>query len=178
MRNLLRSRASIASSWATVGVALAGLLLLFGAGTVGATTLPDTLFGSWRGDGGAVTEVTIERAEEGFRARLGFGDGERLDIRFEPAERPEVFAAVRSRGLFELFSLSAPKSPLERGRFEWARFADGALYIYRLRLSRDGGFLLDRLEIRREGPDLAVTLQRRRHAREPVESHLRLRPVG
>ncbi len=163
---------------ATVCAALAGLFLLLATGIVGATTLPDGLFGSWRAAGGPVVEVTLLRTDEGFRARLRFGDGEELDLRFEPAERPEVFAAVRSRGLFDMFSLSAPESPLERGQFDWARLSAGTLYLYRLRIAADGSFLLDRLAIRREGPALAVTLQRRRHPRAPIETHVRLEPAG
>ncbi len=158
--------------------ALALPFLLAATGTVGATTLPDELFGSWLGPEATVRAVTIRREDEGFRARVRFGDGERLDIAFVPADRPEVFAAVRSRGFLEMFSLSRPESPLERGQFDWARFADGVLYIYRLRFAEDGSFLLDRLALRREGDDLAVTLQRRRHAAPPVEAHIRLAPAG
>jgi len=157
--------------------AVVGLVLLLATGTVAATTLPDALFGDWRGEGTAVRAVTIEREAEGFRARVRYGDGDRLEVAFVPAARPEVFAAVESRGFFEMFSFSRPKGPLERGRFDWARLADGTLYIYHLRFADDGSFLLDRLAIRREGGDLTVTLQRRRHASAPVVTHVRLAPV-
>lgn len=175
---LHRPIGNIAGPLAGLCTGLLWALLLLAGGAAGARTLPDALFGSWQAPRATVREVTIEREEEGFRAEIGYADGERFELQFVPAERPEVFAAVRSRGLFDLFSLSRPKSPLESGQFDWARLDGDVLYIYRLRLATDGSFVLDRLRIEREGEELVVILQRRGHARPPIEAHIRLAPAG
>lgn len=178
MRNLRRPIGDIARPSVGLCAGFLWAFLLLAGGAAGARTLPDAFFGSWRAAEGALREVTIGREEEGFRAVIGYADGERFELVFTPAERPEVFAAVRSRGLFDLFSLSGPKSPLESGQFDWARLDGDVLYIYRLRIATDGSFVLDRLRIEREGEELVVTLQRRRHARPPIETHIRLAPAG
>ncbi len=178
MRNLQRPTRNITRPPVGLCAGLLWAFLLLAGGAAGARTLPDALFGSWRAAEATVREVTIGREEEGFRAEIGYADGERFELVFAPAERPEVFAAVRSRGLFDLFSLSRPKSPLESGQFDWARLDGDVLYIYRLRIATDGSFVLDRLRIEREGEELVVTLQRRRHARPPIETHIRLAPAG
>ncbi len=177
VRNHLRRPGTVTRRVRQLGAAMVALVLLLTTGNVAATTLPDAFFGAWRAEGTPVRAVTIEREAEGFRARVRFGDGDRLDVAFVPAARPEVFAAVQSRGFFAMFSFSRSKGPLETGQFDWARLTDGRLYIYRLRFADDGSFLLDRLAIRREGEDLSVTLQRRRHASAPVVTHIRLAPA-
>ncbi len=178
MRTLHRPTENSAKPPVVLCAGLLWVFLLLACGAAGATTLPDALYGSWRAAEASIRELSIRREEEGFRAEIAYADGATLESLFAPAERPGVFAAVRSRGFFDLFSLSRPESPLERGQFDWARLDGDVLYIYRLRIAADGSFVLDRLRIERDGKDLVVTLQRRRHARPPIETRTRLTPAG
>lgn len=126
--------------------------------------LPAGFFGDWRGvapvteEGGRGLEVTaedlsvrIEPEGNGFRMHWTAltHDGpngelvrQAVDARFEPTDRPGVFAfhPEGSSILLGLFGDPGTNNPLEGEPLLWARFDGQALSVYGLVINDHGGF--------------------------------------
>lgn len=144
--------------------ALVVIGLFLGAGPAHAQAgLPEAFFGQWQGTSVAASagndleitaedlNVLIEPDGDGFRMRwtaLSHEGTKRelfrqpVEARFEPTDRPGVFAYEPEAGslLSGLFGDPSTSNPLEGEPLLWARFADGALSVYGLAINDQGGF--------------------------------------
>jgi hypothetical protein len=130
----------------------------------GQEALPESFHGDWQGKELAVKEgspdldatakdlsVRIEPDDGGFRmswtalSRKG-SDGtlsrDPLEARFEPTDRPGVFAfdSEQSSLLLGLFGDPSTSNPLEGEPLLWARLEGKTLSVYGLTINADGGF--------------------------------------
>jgi hypothetical protein len=130
----------------------------------GQDALPSSFHGDWRGE-----ELTLEKGADGLDVKAddlsvqiapddsGFamrwtalardGSGGKLarhevEARFEPSDRPGVFAfdSEQSSLLLRLFGDPATNNPLEGEPLLWARLEGETLSIYGLSINPDGSF--------------------------------------
>lgn len=130
----------------------------------GQGALPEPFYGDWQAeevtveDGNADFEATAEDLrvriapdDSGFRmywtalSREGAGGPlirQPVEARFEPTDRPGVFAfdSEQSSLLLRLFGDPATNNPLEGEPLLWARLEGETLSVYGLAIGPEGGF--------------------------------------
>jgi hypothetical protein len=138
--------------------------ILAASPALGQGGLPASFHGDWQGeeltvdDGSTELEVTaedlnvrIESDDSGFRmrwtalSRKGAGDPlarSEVEARFEPTDRPGVFAfdPEQSSMLLSLFGDPATSNPLEGEPLLWARLDGETVSVYGLAINPDGSF--------------------------------------
>jgi hypothetical protein len=138
--------------------------ILAASPALGQGGLPASFHGDWQGeeltveDGSPDLKVTaedlnvrIEANDSGFRMRWTAlsrkepGDPlarRAVEARFEPTDRPGVFAfdPEQSSMLLSLFGDPATSNPLEGEPLLWARLDGETLSVYGLAINPDGGF--------------------------------------
>ena len=139
-------------------------VILAASPAFGQGALPESFYGDWQGEELTVEEgstalnvtakdlsVRIELDDGGFRmswtalSREG-SDGtlarDPVEARFEPTDRPGVFAfdSEQSSLLLGLFGDPSTSNPLEGEPLLWARLDGETLSVYGLTVNADGGF--------------------------------------
>ena len=140
----------------------------------------DELSGRWGESGTGPATLTWMADGTGFTVTWNPSDGASSEVRYEPAQRPAIFAG-QARGrrsmLQSMFGADGPVNPLVDGTLYWARVDDETVYLYSLTVDDRGDFRLERIACRREGDVLSVSLARRTGVGSERIVERRLEPV-
>jgi hypothetical protein len=131
---------------------------------------PASLVGEWAGpvemseiDGlevGQTIGMTLRGDAAGFELRWSVPLVGTAEASFVPGSHDGVYA-IRTGGMFSLFSSRGPANPVSGQQLVWARTEGPVLIVYSFEIARGGAFALARYECAREGEMVMVRYTRR-----------------
>jgi hypothetical protein len=149
---------------------LALLLTMPGLAPRAAEPAPVALAGEWAGPveaseidaavPGETIGMTLSGGAAGFTLRWAVPLIGVAEASFVATAREGVYA-VKTGGMFSMFSSGGAGNPLEGQQLLWARAQGPTLVVYSFEIARSGAFTLGRYECVRDGDSVNVRFTRR-----------------
>jgi hypothetical protein len=163
------------------------LLTMPGLGLRAAEPAPASLVGDWSGPveisetspglAGESIGMTLSGNAGGFSLRWTVPLVGTAEASFVATDRDGVYA-VKTGGMFSMFSSGAAGNPLEGQQLLWARTDGPTLIVYSFEIAEAGAFSLARYECARDGDEVSVRYTRRTTDEGERLAVARLQPAG